>query len=55
MAKFRCGVARIHIETDKYANVSSNEQLCILCDKHHVGDEFHVLMIFVIMSDSQMA
>jgi len=50
-AKFRCGVAPLHIETGRYTNVSLNERLCVLCNVHQVEDEFHVLMVCDMYTD----
>ena len=45
LAKFRCGVAPIKIETGKYENLSINERKCFTCD----AVECHVICEFLFM------
>ena len=46
LAKFRCGIAPIRIETGRYGmnRLPVNERLCEFCDANEVEDEFHVVM-----------
>ena len=50
MAKFRCGVAPIRVETGRYENIPLNERTCFNCN-HNVEDEFHVLFHCDIYND----
>ena len=47
LAKFRCGVAPLKIETGRYGmnRLPANERLCEFCENNEVEDEFHVVMI----------
>ena len=49
MAKFRCGVAPIKIETGRYENLSINERKCFACDA--VESECHVICECPIYED----
>ena len=44
MAKFRCGVAPIKLETGRYTGTPVNERLCEFCDIGAIEDEFHVIV-----------
>ena len=52
-AKFRCGVAPLKIETDRYGvnRVPAEERLCDACNS--VEDEFHVLMKCPLYRDAR--
>jgi hypothetical protein len=43
MAKFRCGVAPIRIETGRYENLNVNDRTCFNC-LNCIEDEEHVLL-----------
>ena len=43
LAKFRCGVAPIRLETGRYENLPVDQRLCPFC-VHTVEDEFHVVL-----------
>ena len=42
LAKFRCGVAPLRLETGRYENIQENLRLCPIC-KTTVENEIHVL------------
>ncbi len=44
LAKFRCGVAPIRIETGRYENVPANLRYCFNCSEE-IEDETHVLLL----------
>lgn len=50
MAKFRCGVAPIRIETGRYENLCIDERVCFHC-KNVIEDEKHVLLQCPIYAD----
>ena len=43
LAKFRCGVAPLRLETGRYENIPESERLCPYC-RDFVEDEFHVML-----------
>ena len=43
LAKFRCGVAPLRLETGRYEGLSVSDRLCPFC-RVHVDDETHVLL-----------
>jgi ssDNA-specific exonuclease RecJ len=43
LAKFRCGVAPLWIETGRYENKNVNERVCFICHDQ-IEDEKHVLL-----------
>jgi len=51
LAKFRCGVAPIRLETGRYENLKVEERLCPMCDHNAIEDEVHVLINCPIYSD----
>ena len=44
MAKFRCGVVPIKLETGRYNGAPVNNRICEMCDEGVVEDEFHVIL-----------
>lgn len=44
LAKFRCGVAPIRLETGRYEGLPEAERLCPVCDTAEVETEEHVLI-----------
>ncbi len=42
--KFRCGVAPIRIETDRYEGIEEKDGMCFLCDNDIIESECHVIM-----------
>ena len=51
LAKFRCGVAPIHVEIGRYNGVDLEDRVCTLCDQLEVEDEGHVLLRCDLYSD----
>jgi ssDNA-specific exonuclease RecJ len=49
-AKFRCGVAPLRIETDRYENKNVNERVCFICHDQ-IEDEKHVLLDCPLYAD----
>ncbi len=43
LAKFRCGVAPIHIESRCYEQLALNDRKCILCHADSIESEEHVI------------
>ena len=43
LAKFRCGVAPIRLETGRYERLAVNNRICPLCNRE-VENEVHVLL-----------
>ena len=50
LAKFRCGVAPLRIETGRYERVSLDERRCFHC-KDFIEDELHVLTVCPLYQD----
>jgi hypothetical protein len=44
LAKFRCGVAPLHIETGRYTNTPIDLRVCQLCTENVLENEEHVLL-----------
>ncbi len=44
LAKFRCGVAPLKIETGRYTRIPEEERLCTLCNLQEVESEEHCLI-----------
>ena len=51
LARFRCGVAPIRIETGRYERLPLEERLCPVCDENSVESEFHVIMQCQLYTD----
>jgi hypothetical protein len=43
LAKFRCGVAPIRLETGRYERLRLEERVCQLCDTGEIESELHVI------------
>ena len=43
MAKIRCGVAPIRLETGRYEGLPENERLCPVCSLQEIESEVHVI------------
>ena len=43
IAKFRCGILQLHIETGRFNQVKVEDRICSMCDDNMVEDEFHFL------------
>ncbi len=50
LAKFRCGVALIRIETGRYENVNKNT-LWLLCNDNAIENEEHVILNCIAYND----
>ncbi len=46
VAKMKCGVAPIHLETGRYEGLTEQELICPVCDMDEIESEIHV-MIFL--------
>ena len=44
MFKFRTANHKLPIETGRWNNVELSERKCQLCERNHIGDEFHYLL-----------
>jgi len=53
LAKFRCGVAPLHIETGRYVGRSLNDRVCFNCPTE-IASEEHVILFCDIYSDLQL-
>ena len=43
MAKFRCGVAPLRIETGRYENIREDQRICPIC-KSDIENETHAIL-----------
>ena len=50
LAKFRCGVAPIRVETGRYERLPLNIRLCPFCNAE-IEDELHVLTVCPMYTD----
>jgi len=53
LAKFRCGVAPLRLETGRYTRTPEEERLCSLCDLNEVESEEHCLIRCELYPDIQ--
>ena len=44
LAKFRCGVAPLALETGRYTNTPAERRFCTLCNSNSIESEAHVLL-----------
>ena len=51
IAKFRCGVAPIRLETGRYEQLAPHERLCPLCQTNSIESEEHVILECNIYDD----
>ena len=51
LAKFRCGVAPIRLETGRYEGLPEGERICPMCDSEDIESEIHVLTKCSLYSD----
>lgn len=51
LAKFRCGVAPLAIETGRYTNTPVDSRYCTLCNNDSIESEAHVLLYCDIYVD----
>ena len=45
IAKFRCGILQLHIESGRFNNTKVENRLCNICQEGQIEDEFHFLCI----------
>ena len=45
MVRFRTANHKLPIEVGRWENIVYEDRKCNLCDKHDLGDEFHLLLI----------
>lgn len=43
IAKLRCGILQLHVETGRYNQVKLEDRICSLCQQNAVEDELHFL------------
>ena len=53
MAKFRCGILQLHIETGRFSQTKLEDRTCIICKDGNIEDEFHFLCICNEYSDER--
>ncbi len=51
MAKMRCGVAPICLETDQYEGLTEQERICPVCDMDEIESEIHVMIFCLLYND----
>ena len=44
LAKFRCGILQLKIETGRFDNTKLEDRICEFCDESKIEDEFHFLI-----------
>ena len=45
LAKFRCGILQLHIETGRFNQTKLPDRICNICNTGNIEDEFHFLCI----------
>ena len=45
LAKFRCGILQLHIESGRFNQTKLEDRICKICDHNFIEDEFHFLCI----------
>ena len=45
LAKFRCGILQLRIETGRFNNTKLEERTCEICQSAQIEDEFHFLCV----------
>ena len=53
LAKFRCGILQLHIETGRFSNTKLEERLCCICNNNEIEDEIHFLCICSFYSNDR--
>ena len=53
MAKFRCGILQLHIETGLFNQTKLKDRTCMICKDGNTEDEFHFLCICSGYSDER--
>ena len=54
MAKFRCGIAPLRIETGKYENLREDQRICPIC-KSDIEKEAHAILKYHLYEDIRIA
>src|SRR5690348_9309529 len=44
ITELRCGTSRLRVELGRWRGEQREERVCVLCDRHVVEDERHVLL-----------
>ncbi len=44
LAKFRCGILQLKIETGRFENIELEQRLCIFCERNEIENEVHFLI-----------
>ena len=45
LAKYRCGILQLHIETGRFNNTKLEDRLCKICNDNNIENEYHFLCI----------
>ena len=53
LAKFRCGILQLKVETGRFNNTKLEERLCDVCDLREIEDEYHFLCICTLYSQER--
>ena len=53
LAKFRCGILQLKVETGRFNNIKLEERLCNVCDLNEIEDEYHFLCICTLYNDQR--
>ncbi len=51
MAKMRCGVAPICLETGRYEELTEQERICPVCNMDEIESEIHVMILWPLYND----
>ena len=54
LAKFRCGILQLHIETGRFNNTKLEDRVCSMCETNNIEDEFHFLCICPYYSSERL-
>ena len=44
LSKLKCSVHKFNVETGRHSGIPYEQRLCILCNKHEIEDELHIVM-----------
>ena len=53
LARFRCGILQLRIETDRFTNIKLENRICQLCEENTVEDELHFLCQCTVYSEER--
>ena len=45
LAKFRCGILQLHVESGRFNNTKLENRICNICEEGYIEDEYHFLCI----------